>query len=590
MPGIAGFTNPYEDQGQNKKLIDSMLRTMTYSDNYIIENNVIDRSVTMGRSEYVLLRTQSDTYSSDGVSVWMVGEFYDTSTDGIKSGTTYTKMICSHYRHNTLKSFLQSVNGSFCACIYDSVKKRVSLLADRFGSRYMYWSRMGNSLIWASEIKCLLNYPGFPIEIDRNGVEDFVFFGYMLNDRTLLRNVRLLDAASILTYDLNNGGIDIDKYYTFELQPKMLLYDKEKIAEELGDIFRKAVRIRCKADIPLTVLLSGGYDSRAILAAIPDNLSPIHTVTFGEEGNEEIPIAQKYAIMKKSIHKISILKPDERFTPRIEQVWWTDGHYSILHMHGSGSTERNKKGPAVVLHGAASEILGVRNAMYSLNNLEQYFRTEVAHPELPSRMKEELRDYILQYDLFHDFFVDNYTRKFNINGVRLGMAGGAHIRTPFIDNDIFDYARLIPFELKKDRIIYLEMLRMNFPDYYREDTQIIQKHISHSYSAKYALNKVIRQKHLRKLIRTIYRRSKKSEKKISSFIQNQATRQFIEDTLLQKNAYSKEIISMDRATDWYVKLLNNDNIYAESLGRLLTVEVWLKLIYEKKVEKHFYLN
>ena len=591
MSGFAGFINPYEDSRKNFNLIDSMLRMITYSDNYTIENSVVDRFVTVGRSEYSVLRSRSVPYHADGVTVWMIGEFFNLEDIHFYTHNSYTKLLWHHYIDNSLHSFLQSVDGSFAACVYDSSRGKILLISDRFGSRHLFWTGTAKSFVWASETKAVILYPGYSININRDGLEDFLYIGYPLGNRTLLDGVQMLPAATILVCDMRDTKIISEQYWGWNNQKETLTVTELEMADELGELFKKAVKRRCESQATLVVLLSGGYDSRAILAALPEEITQVHAYTFGEEGSKEIEIAKKYAAKKNAIHLIEVFKSSDRMTSRIKQIWRTDGHLSILHMHGGDASEEFKKSPSIALHGlAGGEVIGGRIYMYSLEEVDTFIEKEIACPEMPDQKRQELRESILQYGSFQEQLVDNYVRKFLLTTLRLGQASGTHMRTPFIDIDFMGYVRLIPLELKKERKIYQKMLQLKFPEYF-------PIHIQQA-NSRFPFDR-IRQSFIYKTLRK-YRRNRSQKKKnvvtqrVSAkqkgFIENETTRQFIKDMLLAKDAYTVQYIPEKRITDWFEQLLEDKAVYAELIGRLLTVEIWLKLLYDKKIDGHFELD
>ena len=79
--------------------------------------------------------------------------------------------------------------------------------------------------------------------------------------------------------------------------------DVDEVAEELGRLFIDAVNRRCNQK-GIGVCLSGGLDSRAILAAMPNRQEPIHTITFGKRGCDDIRIASKVAKIKGASHHV----------------------------------------------------------------------------------------------------------------------------------------------------------------------------------------------------------------------------------------------------------------------------------------------
>src|SRR6185436_19713275 len=123
-----------------------------------------------------------------------------------------------------------------------------------------------------SELKGLLGLPGFSPTIDQNALRDFVGVGHMLGNRTWFDGVQVLSAATVLTWDLRNQTALERRYWSWDqVQPLSDNIDEREVLHELGDLFVAGVRRRCNDTAAVGLTLSGGLDSRAILAAMPDN-------------------------------------------------------------------------------------------------------------------------------------------------------------------------------------------------------------------------------------------------------------------------------------------------------------------------------
>jgi asparagine synthase (glutamine-hydrolysing) len=79
--------------------------------------------------------------------------------------------------------------------------------------------------------------------------------------------------------------------------------------------------------------LSGGLDSRAILAAIPDSNRPIHAVTFGKIGSNDIKFAAIAAKIKGATRHVFEISGEGWLQSRFSKAWYTDGQLDLQHMH-----------------------------------------------------------------------------------------------------------------------------------------------------------------------------------------------------------------------------------------------------------------
>ena len=82
-------------------------------------------------------------------------------------------------------------------------------------------------------------------------------------------------------------------------------------------------------------MLSGGLDSRAIVAALTDDAAPFQMATFGQDHSAHIAIAARVARVRGGEHHVQNLSPANWIEERFAGVWWTDGQLNLLDMHGA---------------------------------------------------------------------------------------------------------------------------------------------------------------------------------------------------------------------------------------------------------------
>jgi len=178
---------------------------------------------------------------------------------------------------------LRELNGMFAIALWDGRAERLLLARDRAGEKPLYYWRANQTLVFASEIKSLLEYPGISREIDPAAVTQYFFYGHFPTPRSVYAEIKKLPAAHRLLVE--GGNIHIDAYW----RPQEYLCPPGKLpvtpAQEQGSIEELAVRLREAAesrlvsDVPLGVFLSGGLDSSTIVA-IMSELTPGNVNTF----------------------------------------------------------------------------------------------------------------------------------------------------------------------------------------------------------------------------------------------------------------------------------------------------------------------
>jgi len=161
---------------------------------------------------------------------------------------------------------LDRLNGMFAFAIYDSDSDSLFLARDRLGVKPLFYSELGDgTLLFGSELKALLAHPRFRTAIEPTAIEDYLAYGYVPDDISILQGVRKLPAGHFL---LARRGLPLPqpvKWWDVDFSPAPAR-GEPALREELVEHLRAAVRSRMVADVPLGAFLSGGVDSSAVVA------------------------------------------------------------------------------------------------------------------------------------------------------------------------------------------------------------------------------------------------------------------------------------------------------------------------------------
>jgi asparagine synthase (glutamine-hydrolysing) len=170
--------------------------------------------------------------------------------------------------------FLNKLNGQFAFVIYDSKQKRLFLARDHFGINPLYYTVTNGVLIFASEIKAILQHPLAPREPDLTGLDQTLSFPGVVSPRTMFKEIKSLPSGHYLS--VKNSDLKLVEYWDLDY-PKHdeLAYDKpeEYYVEGLKDLLAQSVKYRLQADVDVGFYLSGGLDS-SIIAEMIHRVSP----------------------------------------------------------------------------------------------------------------------------------------------------------------------------------------------------------------------------------------------------------------------------------------------------------------------------
>jgi asparagine synthase (glutamine-hydrolysing) len=218
--------------------------------------------------------------------------------------------------------FVERLRGMFAIAVWDARKRRLLLARDRFGIKPLYVHRRGGDLAFASELKALVQLPGFRREVDPRALESFLAFNSIPGPLSIFEDTEKLLPGHLLLAD--EHGDRLHEY----ARPEPLPERGEGMAtleEELRSRLRDSVRAHLVADVPVGVLLSGGVDSAALAAlAAQESGERVQTFSIGFEEREfnELDLARLVAKRYDTDHHELVVRPDAaELLPRLAEVF-----------------------------------------------------------------------------------------------------------------------------------------------------------------------------------------------------------------------------------------------------------------------------
>jgi asparagine synthase (glutamine-hydrolysing) len=209
---------------------------------------------------------------------------------------------------------VEHLHGMFAFALYDARTRALWLVRDRFGVKPLHYARLADgSLIFASELKGLLAHPGLRREPELTAVEDYMAYGYVPDDTSIIRGVSKLGAGEALLAIRGRPLPAPRRYWDISFA------DREKgrqedLEDELLGRLREAVRSRMVADVPLGAFLSGGVDSSTVVALMAEVSSqPVKTCTIGFDvaALDETDYAERIARRFGTDHRTRVVSPDD---------------------------------------------------------------------------------------------------------------------------------------------------------------------------------------------------------------------------------------------------------------------------------------
>ncbi len=199
---------------------------------------------------------------------------------------TDTETIIHLYEELGL-DFVDELEGDFAIGLWDEAERRIVLARDRIGVKPLYYTLTGGRLIFASEIKAILEHPSVSRDVDERALYHYLTFLATPAPQTLFAGIQKLPAGSMLTCD-DRGEVRVTRYWD-ALRPGLdssIANDEHAIAEEVRSLLKESISKRMMSDVPFGVFLSGGIDSTANVAFMSEMMDrPVRTFTVGFRDN-----------------------------------------------------------------------------------------------------------------------------------------------------------------------------------------------------------------------------------------------------------------------------------------------------------------
>ncbi|MGM0558409.1 MAG: asparagine synthase-related protein [Myxococcota bacterium] len=435
MAGFAGLTHPDAEFAESTA---ARMREMMHHAPTYVPGPVSYRSgvAISGIEHFPPNWRETHIHETDALRVWVHGEVFSVAGDELTSGRP-AERIAQLYSERDLGDFAGELNGTFCAFIHDLREGQIHLFNDRYGFKAVAWGLLDQQLVFGTEVKVFLEHSGFEPTISEKAVANFIEYGHLLDNTTWFDGVEMLGPAGILTYDTDSGRARSRRYWHWDDVPACFQgAPRAELEDEMARLMSLSVERRSRDLDTVGCFLSGGLDSRAVFSAIPEDIDDVWAATFGHEDSEEVRIAREVAETRGAEHLLYSLTRENWFRLRAPGVWWTDGHFPIMHMHGIGGQPGFREHFAVNLHGFLGG--GIQGRRYEDDG---------------------------EFTMFEK--IENRGRRFINEGVRCAETF-VHNRRPFIDYDFVDFALGMPDRYQRSERLYQDALLKHFPQYFAE--------------------------------------------------------------------------------------------------------------------------
>lgn len=449
---------------------------------------------------------------NDDIIIVFNGEIYnhkEIKEELLKKGHKFknnsdTESILHGYEEYGEK-ILDKLEGMFAFVIWDKKKEKVFAARDFFGIKPFYYTIINNTLIFASEIKSILEYPEYKKEVNREALEQYLSFQYSVLSETFFKGIFKLLPGTYMTYE--NNKLSIERYFDPILTPNKNK-SKDEFVKEIENITRDSIQRHMRSDVEVGSFLSSGVDSSYITESFGGNKT--FTVGFLDKQSHynEISYAEELSeiVGFKNINKTIT---DEEYWDAIPKVIWhmdepladpscvalyfvnkiarehlkvclsgegADeffGGYNIYHEPLSLSKYQkipkplrkaaagmvqclpSVKGKNFIIRGSKDveeRFIGNAN-MFSKKEREKILRNPIK-TKSPAELLEEQYKKVKELD---DISKMQYIDLNNwlpgdilLKADKMGMANSIEVRVPYLDKKVFSVAKNLPSEYKVD--------------------------------------------------------------------------------------------------------------------------------------------
>lgn len=252
------------------------------------------------------------------------------------------------------------LNGIFSFAIYDNAGNKMVLCRDRFGVKPLYYLESASSLIFASEVKAILNLA--PQGVNYDTVYEYLEYGELCHDsKTFFENIYSLPPAYIMEYDLNSKKTAIKKYWKLSVDKKDR--PEGELLEDAFYLLKDSMRLNMVSDVEVAISLSSGLDSSAVFHLARMFSGKIKAFTFGfqEAKYDEVRRVKESAILSDIEHYPVQLRKEELLKLFDEAIYYFETPFGGLGTLASYNMMKTVRGAGikVILSGEGSdEIFG----------------------------------------------------------------------------------------------------------------------------------------------------------------------------------------------------------------------------------------
>ena len=489
---MCGFTGWYKKNHEKKniKIIKQMTKTLKYR-GPDQKGFFIDKNILLGhrRLSIIDLKNGKQPYTYKGYTIVYNGELYNTEDlkNKLKEKYTFettsdTEVLLKGYIEYKEK-VLDMIEGIYAFAVYKNDK--IFLARDRVGVKPLFYTKIKNNFLFASEIKALLKNNLVKPIINKESLQELLSLSpSRIPGSGVFKNIKELRPGHYMIYE--NNKINIKRYWN--IKEENIKDDYVTATKKVEKYLTDSIKRQMVSDVDIACLLSGGLDSSIITAVVSKNKEKLDTYSIDYEDNEKYFQKTKFTVSQ-----------DNDFIRLMSKTFNTRHHYKVItqrtlakylkesviarDLPGMADIDSSllwfskqiRKKHKVILSGeCADEIFGgypwfyreeIKNREYFpwLDSIDS--RSKLLKKDLQEKLK--LKEFMrIQYDnilkevpITKNKKEQQYKNLFYLNMTyfmptllerkdRMTMRGSVEARVPFADTKLIEYLWNLPWEYK----------------------------------------------------------------------------------------------------------------------------------------------
>ncbi len=356
MCGICGIYNLYEKKPIEEKIVDKMLYAIRHRGPDGENKYVTDRmALGFNRLSFLDLTGGMQPLFNETKEISMVcnGEIFNYQelkakllAQGHHFKTATDVEVILHLYEEYGLDFPKYLNGQFAIALYDAKKEELYLVRDQIGICPLFYTIADERVIFASEIKGILEYPNIERKLNLKAVDQLMNFPGVVSPNTFFKGIYSLEAGHMLCIRKEQEPVNIeywDLLYEQEIEDK----GEDYYVERLRELLKESIRRRLIADVPIGFYVSGGLDSSIVACYIGKFLLDSFYSFSAEIGSGDLDESRFQKMVKECVKS-------EHYSVKVgeEEIW---KHLSDVIYHAEGAVKESYDVAAFLLSDLVSK-------------------------------------------------------------------------------------------------------------------------------------------------------------------------------------------------------------------------------------------